>query len=374
MRVVFIENEDINRNSSGGVLTYINNLINYCDKQKIQSIFFASGKLNKEEKHFVSLANDNRQSNFMFFLNLFKSPEIKRIVRNDIVHVQRSEMVIPLWFRTKSKIVCTLHGGQDRAVLKKKGILPWIVYFNLQTIGFFLADYLIAVDEKNKERYCKYYPWIKKKISVIAIGIDTDKFVIKEQSQNEKLRILHDSPNFSNSSGTIVFIGRLEPEKNISFLLEVVNELNQNQFPVNFLIIGEGSEKSKLESIVENQHLKNVFFLGNVDNNSLNEFLAISKVLVLSSFFEGSPTVVKEALASNVKVVSFDVGDVGLVLSQIPNGGFIANNSITDFKEKVIRALSVSFAISEEELKWISLNQMGDNTLKVYTKISRQGG
>ncbi len=114
--------------------------------------------------------------------------------------------------------------------------------------------------------------------------------------------------------------------------------------------------------------------MGNIDNNSLLEFFAISKVLVLSSFFEGSPTVVKEALASNVKVVSFDIGDVGLVLSQIPNGGFIAYNSILDFKEKVIRALSDPFVMSEEELKWISLNQMGDNTVKIYTKISRQGG
>lgn len=374
MRIIYLENEDINTNSSGGILTYINNLINYCGKQNIQSVFFANGNLINENKHFVSLANDNLQSNFKFFLNLFKSPEIKRIRKIDIVHVQRSEMVIPLWFRTKSKIVCTLHGGQDRAVFKKKGIILWLVYFVLQTIGFFLADYLIAVDEKNKERYCKYYPWIKKKITVIAIGIDIDKFVKKEQYQNKKLKILQDSPHFSKNRGTIVFIGRLEPEKNISFLLEVVNELNQDQILVNFLIIGEGSEKSKLQSIVENRNLKNVFFLGNIDNNSIYDFLAISKVLVLSSFFEGSPTVVKEALASNVKVVSFDVGDVGLVLSQIPNGGFIAENSISDFKEKIIRALSNSFSISEEELKWIGLNQMGENTVKIYTKISRQGG
>jgi glycosyltransferase involved in cell wall biosynthesis len=374
MRIIYLENEDINTNSSGGILTYINNLINYCHKQNIESVFFANGDSGKKDKRFVSLSTDTFQSNFQFFLNLFKSPEIKRICKTDIVHVQRSEMVIPLWFRTKSKIVCTLHGGQDRAVYKKKGVFPWLVYFIMQTIGFYLADYLIAVDKKNRDRYCKYYPWIRKKITIIPIGIDIDKFVKKEQSQNGNIKILQDSPNFSNNSETIIFIGRLEPEKNISFLLEVVNELNRDQFPVNFLIIGEGSEKSKLESLVENQHLKNVIFIGNVDNNNLHQFLAISQVLVLSSFFEGSPTVVKEALASNVKVVSFDVGDVGLVLSQIPDGGFIANNSISDFKEKIIRALSISFSISEVELKWISLNQMGNNTLKIYTKISRQGG
>ena len=44
------------------------------------------------------------------------SSKLTNINKNDIIHVQRPEMVIPIFFRKRNKIVCTLHGGQDIAV------------------------------------------------------------------------------------------------------------------------------------------------------------------------------------------------------------------------------------------------------------------
>jgi teichuronic acid biosynthesis glycosyltransferase TuaC len=50
--------------------------------------------------------------------------------------------------------------------------------------------------------------------------------------------------------------------------------------------------------------------LRNVPNNDVPVWLNASDVLLLTSLHEGSPTIVKEALACNVPVVSVDVGDV----------------------------------------------------------------
>ena len=48
----------------------------------------------------------------------------------------------------------------------------------------------------------------------------------------------------------------------------------------------------------------------------------MSDALILCSYFEGSPTVVKESLCCRVPVISTDVGDVKEVLARV-NGGEI---------------------------------------------------
>lgn len=357
MRIIYIENEDINSNFSGGITTYLFNLIKYCNENNLESYLFINGQSDKS--NFVSLADNNAKNNLRFFLDLFKNPKIKLLKETDIAHVQRSEMVIPLWFRTKAKIVCTLHGGQDKAVFVKKGIFQWLLYFVLQTIGFLLADYLIAVDSNNKRRYCKYYPWIKNKITVIPIGIDISKFDKQSQIITE----------FSTEKKNIIFIGRLEPEKNISFLIDVFKEVYKENNQTNFIIIGSGSEEEKLKTKAKEFKLENIFFLGSKNNNEIINYLSASNVLVLSSIFEGSPTVIKEALVCKVPIVSSDVGDVKDVLNKVSNGGFISEMSINDFKEKIILALSISkqdVLVNKEDF---SLTEMGKNTIKVYKNI-----
>ena len=51
-------------------------------------------------------------------------------------------------------------------------------------------------------------------------------------------------------------------------------------------------------------------YLRRVPYNQVPVWLNASDVLLLTSLHEGSPTIIKEALACNVPVVSVDVGDV----------------------------------------------------------------
>ena len=66
-----------------------------------------------------------------------------------------------------------------------------------------------------------------------------------------------------------------------------------------------------------------------------------SDLLLMTSFSEGSPQVIKEALACNIPIVSTDVGDVKLLIGKT-EGTFIANFDPVDVRGQIKNALGFS--------------------------------
>jgi teichuronic acid biosynthesis glycosyltransferase TuaC len=67
-------------------------------------------------------------------------------------------------------------------------------------------------------------------------------------------------------------------------------------------------------------------------------YLNASDVIILSSYYEGSPNVIKEAMACNCPIVSTNVGDVEWVLG-LTEGCYISSNDPIDFAHKIQLAL-----------------------------------
>ena len=365
MRVVFVENEDINRDSSGGIMSYILNLSSYIRNKGWSTALIGTGDVdsnNNKSKNrfsfFFSISNSSI-SNFTFFIKLFISSRLMNIDKNDIIHVQRPEMAIPIFFRKRNKIVCTLHGGQDIAINKKKGRVMAFIYSILQFISFLMVDKLIVVDQKNLNRYVKKYSWIKDKITLIPISVDTTRFY---PVNKEKLRLKY---NFSLKDRIFLFVGRLEYEKNIEFLIDSFKENKDKNSKL--LIVGSGSLLESLKKKVK-LNKKNIFFLGEVNNTIIPEIINMSDALILCSYFEGSPTVVKESLCCRVPVISTDVGDVKEVLARV-NGGEIIDLS----KESLLLAFDkikfIEKEISDDVSTVFGLKKMGDKTISIYKRL-----
>ena len=75
-----------------------------------------------------------------------------------------------------------------------------------------------------------------------------------------------------------------------------------------------------------------------VSHSDLLREIASSSVLMLTSRWEGSPNVVKEAMALNRPVVSTDVGDVSLLFGPT-DGYFISSNQVDEFAQNILKAL-----------------------------------
>lgn len=103
-----------------------------------------------------------------------------------------------------------------------------------------------------------------------------------------------------NKIKDIVWIGRLAKEKGLEILLKSVNELEKDKFRLK--ILGDGPLRKKMELKVKNLNLeKNIKFLGFQKDTSY--FLKRCDLLINTSYFEGFPNVVIEALSYSVPVI-----------------------------------------------------------------------
>ncbi|MCD4664658.1 MAG: glycosyltransferase family 4 protein [Bacteroidales bacterium] len=85
----------------------------------------------------------------------------------------------------------------------------------------------------------------------------------------------------------------------------------------------------------------NLHFLQNVPHEKIPVYFAASSITLLTSLWEGSPNVVKEAMACNCPIVATDVGDVQWLFGNEP-GHFITGFEPEDVAEKIKMALEFS--------------------------------
>ncbi len=153
-----------------------------------------------------------------------------------------------------------------------------------------LADYNIAVSEMTK---INLEGILEKKIEVIPNGIEFDSI------QNVRK---------SDERSDVIFVGRLIKEKNVDVLIKAINILKDEITDVKCLIIGDGSERTKLEkSVLEFKLEDNVEFLGFLEKyDDVISHMKSSKVFILPSIREGFGIVVLEAMACRLPVIGIN--------------------------------------------------------------------
>ncbi len=101
----------------------------------------------------------------------------------------------------------------------------------------------------------------------------------------------------------IIAVGRFHPQKNFPLLLEAFAEVRLRYSKARLLILGDGAERPKLEALVKKLGLSgSVEMPGFVANPYA--YMRRAKLFVLSSDYEGLPTVLVEALACGCPVVA----------------------------------------------------------------------
>lgn len=202
-------------------------------------------------------------------------------------------------------------------------------------------DVLVPVDEATERYYRQRYPLLGDRIVKIPSSIDLQLFQLQDQ------RSARATLGLPMQTRIVIFAGRLSPVKNVSLLVRSFEIVRQRIPDSYLLIVGEGEDGTKLRGMAAN--CKHVVFTGAVTPDRVSLYLCASDVLALCSIEEGSPTVVKEALACGLPVVSTDVGDVRSVLSIDRNLGTIAPADDEGFAEALIGWLLTTS--SEEDVR-----------------------
>lgn len=97
-----------------------------------------------------------------------------------------------------------------------------------------------------------------------------------------------------------------------------------------------------------------------------------SNALLLTSIHEGSPNVVKEAMACNVPVVATNVGDVEQVIGQT-GGCYICPRDADTIAEKLLKALQRDAPTTgRDDIAYLECSVVAQRIVEVYEYASRQ--
>lgn len=182
------------------------------------------------------------------------------------------------------------------------------------------ADILWAVSDYTRNELEKSYP--KRKCKEIFVGQCMDKqlFYTKNVSVNEKREILE---RLGISEKFILFVGTIEPRKNLKFLISLMPELAKYGFSL--LVVGaKGWGDSEMDEILNSRDFPRdkIVFSGYLSTDELVKIYNIASLLVLPSINEGFGLPALEAMCCGCPVVAADNSGLREV---VQNGGLLIN-------------------------------------------------
>jgi len=185
-------------------------------------------------------------------------------------------------------------------------------------------------------------PW-----EIIYSGVDVAKFVSPQPDTNSA--ILRSTLGISDKDLVLINIGRFSSSKNqkdtiIAF--HKICDLNP-QINLRLILVGEGQEKSNCESLVENLGLtKRVEFAG--FQKSIEEYLAISDINVITPLREGLPRVVVESSLAGIPTVGYQVEGISEIVSDQESGVIVPQGDL----EALVLGLNELVADTEKRRKF----------------------
>ncbi|GEQ86811.1 glycoside hydrolase [Patiriisocius marinistellae] len=165
-------------------------------------------------------------------------------------------------------------------------------------------------------------------IHTIPVGVDTNFFEYKKRILKPKL--------------SIISIGRLIPLKGHSYGIQVINQLINRGFDVEYTIIGSGPEYENLKKLVIDLDLENsVHLVLEKSQGEIKKLLYDSDLFLMTSITdidgraEAQGLVTLEAQATGIPVVAFNSGGVADTLIDGETGFLVNEKDIQSMVDKV---------------------------------------
>ena len=238
---------------------------------------------------------------------------------------------------------------------------------------------IIAISEIQKSELSKIHKICpEKKIEVIPLGFDLERFNTDKDSKRKEFR---KKWNLKENEIAIGIIGRLVPIKNHTFFIDVIQEVLKNsKVPIRAFIVGDGEEKQNIVNYIKNKNLD--FSLNyNPATFQLTSWIKeIDKVnsgmdiICLTSLNEGTPVSLIEAQASGKPIVSTKTGGIENIVLENKTALLSEKNDLDNFSKNLLslvnssnkRKLFSKFGL--EKSKDFHYNQLVNNIKKLYEK------
>lgn len=287
--------------SSGGAERVITNLSNYWAKKnwKITIVTLSKEssfyKLDPAISHIkLDIMNNSSKTILKFSNNFNRIIEIRKTIKT-------SNPDAVLSFITTTNIIVSIASiGLQLPIIVSERNNPYIypkerVWRLLRYITYFAISNNIVVQTKSSEVFFK--KWVKRKLHIIPNPV-----LIPLENRTALKEDLQEVVSYKKKK-TIIAMGRLVPQKNFELLINAFELISHKNTDWNLDIWGEGPLRESLESTIQKKGLSDRVFLKGKTEQPLLQ-MSNADIFVLSSFYEGFPNVLCEAMSCGLPVVS----------------------------------------------------------------------
>lgn len=199
--------------------------------------------------------------------------------------------------RVPTRVVVTLHNTLS---VKMEGQPAWrrVLSSHIMRNAYRWADAVVAVSNGVADDAARMTGFPRERIDVIYNPVITPGLLARAAES-------FDHPWFSRGEPPVLLsVGRLTKQKDYGLLIRAMEKVRQSQ-PARLIILGEGEERPALEKLIANLGLQDSVALPGFVANPY-AYMRHAAMFVLSSAWEGLPTVLIEAMAVGMPVVATD--------------------------------------------------------------------
>lgn len=289
--------------NAAGIGNVIINVINKISSNH-KIILFANKQINENTlKRFTNAENIEcvikyRQSSTLWFFLDYP----KLIKKYHIDYLWCPAVWMPFNIKGDIKTIVSVNDFVSRDFKTTMRFFNRVVSSIIEKKSIKKADYLWCISDYTKQCLEDYYP--KRKCKEIFVGCAPDPFIKKIDDSDLLIKV---QKELKLPKQYILFVGSLEPRKNLKFLLKVYKEYAKTNNELNLVIVGaKGWGKTEITEIINNDCFPKdrVLFTGFVSEEQLRAIYNLATVYISTSLNEGFGLPQVEAMNCEIPVIS----------------------------------------------------------------------
>ncbi len=243
-------------------------------------------------------------------------------------------------YNWKTPIITTYHGSDLQGVVDKSGnrIMKGYLLVFLSRLSTYISHSNIFVSEK----LLRTVPRKNKNMCNTIIPMGYNERIFKPLEKIKSKNKL----GLSKSKKYILFAGNYSQEvKGYPLAQQIMKILD---------------------------HTFEIIKLNYAPHHLISNYMNASEVLLMTSYYEGAPVIVKEALACELPIVSTDVGDVKKIIKSYSNCFVINNRDPKTFAFFIEKSIKMKFLKTRgNEVESFSAKKMNNKVYELYHKLCK---
>ncbi|WP_081599292.1 glycosyltransferase family 4 protein [Prochlorothrix hollandica] len=236
-----------------------------------------------------------------------------------------------------------------------------------------IADAVLVISENTKRDLLSYFQFDPEKVYVTYLGKDPSySKVLDPECIAQFLK------KYSLPASYLLFVGSMEPRKNLKSLLQAYSLLSSSLREKYKLVIAgpQGWLNTDIFELAQNLNLlDNVYFTGYIPQDDMALLYSAASLFIYPSFYEGFGLPVLEAMSCGVPTITSNVASIPEITGN--DGALLIDpyepESISEAISDVLNSPSLAFELStqaESRSQLFSWSNCAQQTLAVYQRFA----